>query len=87
MSFTLEVSKTGKDAIVFNNFKYRECYSLKNSDIVWRCLGKNCKASVKTNKEKTVIFEANDVHSGNHPVTLRTLTPKQNHLNRNNQTL
>lgn len=77
MSFTLEVSKTGKDAIIFNKFKYRECYSVKSGDIVWRCLGRSCKASIRTNSEKTGIFTISESHTGPHPVTLRTLTPTQ----------
>lgn len=80
MSFTLEVTKNGKDAIIFNKHKYRECYSVKNGDLVWRCLGKNCKASIRTNKDKTGIFSANESHTGPHPVTMRTLTPTRQQL-------
>lgn len=75
MSFTLEVVKGGKDRILYNNSKYREHYSIKSGDIVWRCLGRTCKASIKTNKEKTAIYEAVDSHSGPHPVTMRPSTP------------
>lgn len=75
MSFILEVVKNGKDIILFNDYKYRESYCLKIGDIVWKCLGKSCKASIKTNKEKTIIFASNDTHTGLHPVTLRSLTP------------
>lgn len=82
MSFDLEVSKNGKDCIVYNNHKYREAYPLKNGDIVWRCLGKNCKANIKTNQGKNVIFFANEIHTGKHPVTIRTLTPTPAHLKR-----
>lgn len=75
MSFILEVSKTGKDTILFNNHKYRESYSVKSGEIVWRCLGKICKASIRTNKEKNAIYFSNECHSGQHPVTMRALTP------------
>lgn len=74
MSFVLEASKNSKDFILFNNYKYRECYSLKCGDVVWRCLGKNCKASLKTDKQKTAIYFSNEDHSGPHPVTMRALT-------------
>lgn len=85
MSFTLETSKTGKDAIVFNKHKYRESYTIKNGDIVWKCLGRNCKASITTNSDKTAIYSSKDCHTGSHPVTLRTMTPtspqhRRNHL-------
>lgn len=77
MSFTLEVSKTGRDVIIFNKHKYRQCYKVKNGDIVFRCLGRTCKAFVKTNTEKTGIFDINESHSGPHPITMRALTPTQ----------
>lgn len=77
MSFILEVSKTGKDVILFNKHKYRESYSLKNGDVVWKCLGRNCKAYVTTNSGKTGIFSIKESHSGPHPITMRSLTPKQ----------
>lgn len=75
MSFILEEVKNGKDIILYNNFKYRETYSIKSGDIVWKCLGKLCKASIKTNKEKTIIHASSNTHSGQHPVTMRALTP------------
>lgn len=75
MSFELVSVRKGKDIILFNDYKYREGYSLKCGDVVWRCLGKVCKATVKTNKEKTVIHFSSDAHTGAHPVTLRALTP------------
>lgn len=80
MSFILEQVKNGKDIILFNNYKYRESYSLKCGDIVWRCLGKNCKASIKTNSGKTGIFSCNEKHNGPHPVTLRALTPSKQQI-------
>lgn len=83
MSFVLEEVKNGRDIILFNNNKFREGYSLKNSDIVWRCLGKVCKASIRTNKEKTTIYLSNDSHTGAHPVTLRALTPTPPNKRRN----
>lgn len=73
MSFTLEEIKNGKDIMLYENNKYRESYPVKTGEIVWRCLGKNCKASVRTNKEKTVIHSSNGVHSGPHPMTMRAL--------------
>lgn len=75
MSFIIEVSKYGKDTILYNNYKYRESYGLKSGDIVWRCLGKTCKASIKTDKDKFGIFSFNECHSGPHPVTMRAHTP------------
>lgn len=75
MSFTLETSRTGKDAIVYNRHKYRETYTVKSGDIVWKCLGRNCKASITTNSERTGIVSSKDCHTGPHPVTLRMLTP------------
>lgn len=75
MSFILEASKIGKDTILYNNHKYRESYSVKSGEIVWRCLGKTCKASIRTDKTKNAIYSSNESHSGQHPITMRSLTP------------
>lgn len=75
MSFVLEVKKNGKDIILYNDNKFRESYQIKCGDVVWRCLGKTCKAFIRTNEEKTAIFSSNESHSGQHPVTMRALTP------------
>lgn len=77
MTFILEAVKNGKDVILFDNYKYRESYPLKSGYIVWRCLGKTCNASIKTNSEKTTIYSTNNKHTGQHPVTMRVLTPTQ----------
>lgn len=79
MSFTLQIVKNGKDIILYNSHKYRENYSVKCGDIIWRCLGKYCKASIVTNGDKTIIHESKGSHSGQHPVTMRSLvsTPPQ----------
>ncbi|KAG8324791.1 hypothetical protein J6590_108408 [Homalodisca vitripennis] len=79
MNFTIEKTKNGKPHILYNNNKFRESYHSKNGDITWRCLGRNCKAMVKTNLEKTQILSTNDNHDGPHPVTMRSLvlTPQQ----------
>lgn len=76
MSFIIEYTKNGKPNIVFLNHKYRESYSsAKSGEITWRCLGSKCRASVKTDENKTNIVSTNNKHSGPHPVTMRTLTP------------
>ncbi|KAG8310946.1 hypothetical protein J6590_053447 [Homalodisca vitripennis] len=75
MSFVLETVKNGKDLILYNQNKYRESYVVKCGDIVWRCLGRNCKANVRTDNKKTIIYTANETHSGPHPITMRVLTP------------
>lgn len=78
MTFVLLSSKVGKDLILFNEHKYRESRALKNGDVVWQCLGKGCKATLKTDKEKSAIYYANEEHTGSHPLTMRTTTtPKQ----------
>lgn len=75
MSFVLEEVRNGKDIILYKNYKYRETYSVKSGDIVWKCLGKNCRASIRSNNEKTVLYSSSDTHTGQHPVTMRTMTP------------
>lgn len=75
MSFTLEETKNGRDIILFNNYKYRKGHSVKSGDITWKCLGRVCKATIKTNREKTTILFSNDTHTGAHPVTLQSMTP------------
>lgn len=68
--------------IRYNNYKYRESSSVKNGDVVWPCLGKTCKASVRTDKTKMAIYVVNELHSGQHPVTIRAGTPNSPHQNR-----
>ncbi|KAG8319857.1 hypothetical protein J6590_082667 [Homalodisca vitripennis] len=73
MSFTIETTKTGKPCILFENVKYRQHRVLKSDDVSWRCLGKNCGASIKTDANKTTVTVCNQKHSGEHPVTMRSL--------------
>ncbi|KAG8255362.1 hypothetical protein J6590_094488 [Homalodisca vitripennis] len=75
MSFVLETVKNGKDLILYNQNKYRESYVVKCGDIVWRCLGRNCKGNVRTDNKKTIIYTANETDSEPHPITMRVLTP------------
>ncbi|KAG8329911.1 hypothetical protein J6590_075843 [Homalodisca vitripennis] len=77
--FSLELSKSGKPHILYDNFKYRESYSLKNGEVVWRCLGKTCSATIKTDESKKELITVNAKHTGHHPVTMRSLsTPQRN---------
>lgn len=80
MTFLIETTKAGKSTILFNNYKYREHYKLKTSDeISWRCLGRNCGASIRTNVQKTMIISKNEKHSGPHPITMRShMSPRLN---------
>lgn len=51
MDFKIEQIKGGKNNLLFNNFKFREHYKLKTSnEITWRCLGRHCKANIKTDE-------------------------------------
>ncbi|KAG8278360.1 hypothetical protein J6590_021259 [Homalodisca vitripennis] len=70
MSFTVEKTKTGKPCILF---KYRQQRIIKNGEVSWRCLGKSCGASIKTDAGMTKVITYNQKHSGEHPVTMRTL--------------
>ncbi|KAG8286063.1 hypothetical protein J6590_068538 [Homalodisca vitripennis] len=42
--------------------------------ITWRCLGRNCGATLKTNAEATRLVSCSGKHQGPHPVTMRTLS-------------
>ncbi|KAG8250329.1 hypothetical protein J6590_103908 [Homalodisca vitripennis] len=53
--------------------KYRQQRILKNGELSWRCLGRNCGASIKTDADITRVTVYNDKHSGDHPATMRTL--------------
>ncbi|KAG8305326.1 hypothetical protein J6590_072032 [Homalodisca vitripennis] len=53
MTLTLEQTKNGKPLILHHNYKYRESHCLKNGERAWRCLGRNCGATLKTNAEAT----------------------------------
>ncbi|KAG8266863.1 hypothetical protein J6590_062286 [Homalodisca vitripennis] len=46
---------------------------LKNGEVSWRCLGNNCGASIKTDASLTRVVACNQKHSGEHPVTMRSL--------------
>lgn len=74
MPLNIEYTRNGKPNIIFNNYKYRESYPLKGGEIVWRCLGRTCNATVKTDPDKTTVIIGNGKHSGPHPVTMRSLT-------------
>ncbi|KAG8246096.1 hypothetical protein J6590_094447, partial [Homalodisca vitripennis] len=73
MSFTVDKTKTGKPCILFNGTKYRQQRILKNVEVSWRCQGKSCGASIKTDAGMTQVITSNQKHSGVHPVTMRTL--------------
>ncbi|KAG8335287.1 hypothetical protein J6590_072274 [Homalodisca vitripennis] len=75
MDFTLDYTQKGRPCIIFLKHKYRLKRTLVNGDISWCCLGKNCGASVRTDSHKTVLTVVNEKHSGQHPVTMRSLTP------------
>ncbi|KAG8254846.1 hypothetical protein J6590_106945, partial [Homalodisca vitripennis] len=45
-----------------------------SGEIIWRCLGRNCGATIKSNSERTTVTTVNCKHSGPHPVTMRALT-------------
>ncbi|KAG8240629.1 hypothetical protein J6590_105005, partial [Homalodisca vitripennis] len=77
MSFKIEQTKTGRPCIVFNNFKYRQQRTLKNGDVSWRCLGKSCGATIKTDPDTTTVTVCNTKHSGAHPATMRQLMSPQ----------
>lgn len=74
MSIVVEELKTGRPTILLNKNKYREAYTFKSGEIVWRCLGRNCAATVRTDANKTKVIVANNKHSGPHPVTMRSLS-------------
>ncbi|KAG8259959.1 hypothetical protein J6590_107969, partial [Homalodisca vitripennis] len=74
MSFAIEKTKSGKPCIIFNNVKYRQQRILKNKDVSWRCLGKRCGASIKTDANMTQVTVCNQKHTGEHPVTMRSLS-------------
>ncbi|KAG8310731.1 hypothetical protein J6590_058129 [Homalodisca vitripennis] len=78
MDFNIELTKNGKPFITFKNHKYREAYSIKNGDVIWRCLGRTCGASIKTDANKSSISIVKSTHSGPHPVTMRSFpSPEQ----------
>ncbi|KAG8329559.1 hypothetical protein J6590_083934 [Homalodisca vitripennis] len=75
MFFTLENNRNGKDFIIIDIYKYREQRTYANGDINWRCLGRSCNASIRTDASKSkIITVLNDKHSGDHPTTMRSLS-------------
>ncbi|KAG8289774.1 hypothetical protein J6590_097594 [Homalodisca vitripennis] len=53
--------------------------TLKSGELSWRCLGKSCGASIKTDENITRVTVCNSKHSGVHPVTMRyLLSPHRN---------
>ncbi|KAG8328735.1 hypothetical protein J6590_102727 [Homalodisca vitripennis] len=77
MSLNIEFTKNGKPNILLNGHKYRESYTLKSGEIIWRCLGRSCGATIKSDSERTTVAKVNSKHSGPHPVTMRALTSPQ----------
>ncbi|KAG8256205.1 hypothetical protein J6590_074262 [Homalodisca vitripennis] len=84
MDFTLDNTQKGRPCIIFLKHKYRLKRTLVNGDISWCCLGKDCGASVRTDSHKTVLTVVNEKHSGQHPVTMRSLTPDSRSAPRSN---
>ncbi|KAG8264130.1 hypothetical protein J6590_017148 [Homalodisca vitripennis] len=84
MMFEIELTRNGRPNILIKNHKYRESYTVKSGEIIWRCLGRTCGATVKTNEEKTSITVTQSKHSGPHPVPRRALSspsvPSPNHV-------
>lgn len=77
MTFVIELVKSGKLHVVLGKHKYREIYTLKSGEVVWRRLGRNCKASIKTDAERTELISTNNTHSSPHPVTMRSMSSPQ----------
>ncbi|KAG8281274.1 hypothetical protein J6590_062191 [Homalodisca vitripennis] len=71
--FKIEKTWTGKPCIIFNDIKYRHHRVLKSGETSWRCLGRSCGASIKTDVTQTVVTVCNQTHTGEHPVTMRSL--------------
>ncbi|KAG8309683.1 hypothetical protein J6590_078715 [Homalodisca vitripennis] len=71
--FKIEKTRTGKPCVIFNDIKYRHHRVLKSGETSWRCLGRSRGASIKTDVTKTVVTVCNQTHTGEHPVTLRSL--------------
>ncbi|KAG8315035.1 hypothetical protein J6590_079196 [Homalodisca vitripennis] len=67
MEFSLEKTKTGKPCILYNDNKYRQYRILKNGQISWRCLGRNCGASLKTDPDIKSVIVSGRRHTGPHP--------------------
>lgn len=75
MTLNIEITKNGKPHILYRNNKYRQSYTTKNGEVVWRCLGSSCKATLKTDTEKNQIIACKNTHTGSHPTALRSPRP------------
>ncbi|KAG8301597.1 hypothetical protein J6590_049750 [Homalodisca vitripennis] len=69
--FKIEKTRTGKPCIIFNGIKYRHYRVLKNGETSWRCLGRSCGASIKTDVNQILVTAGDQTHTGEHPVTMR----------------
>ncbi|KAG8240737.1 hypothetical protein J6590_102824 [Homalodisca vitripennis] len=70
---------TTAQAAVRFSFKPAQHRTLKSGELSWRCLGKSCGASIKTDENITRVTVCNSKHSGVHPVTMRyLLSPHRN---------
>ncbi|KAG8250298.1 hypothetical protein J6590_104563, partial [Homalodisca vitripennis] len=83
MVLVVEKTGTGKPCLVVGNYKYRESHTLTNGDVAWRCLGRLCTATVRTDSERSTILLHKDNHSGKHPQTFRNVTPLTSPLQNN----
>ncbi|KAG8286034.1 hypothetical protein J6590_069444 [Homalodisca vitripennis] len=73
MSISIELTKNSKPHIIHNYYKYRKSYTLKSGETIWRCLGRSCGATLKTDVNRESIVSSNEKHSGPHPSTMRSL--------------
>src|SRR5436190_21094970 len=76
-TFIIDKTTTGKPCILLGEHKYRETTTMNNrsGDVTWTCLGSTCKANVKTNPDRTRIIYHHHVHTGDHPKTIRNISP------------
>lgn len=75
MGFTINKTSKGKDCISIKPYKYRKDRVMVNGNINWRCLGRTCAASVRTDADMTEIISHKNTHSGDHPVTMMNTSP------------
>lgn len=77
MTLLFEPVISGKPHMVLGKHKIRESYTLKSGKILWRCLDRNCKASIKPDAEWTDLILANNTQSDPHPITRRSMSSPQ----------
>ena len=60
---TKTLSNKGKECIFVDDFRFSNCYIRKNGTKTWRCSCRQCRATVSTDEDCSIVLETRGAHS------------------------